>query len=85
MLDLGPEPGWTGQFSRGQAPGCYPNDSRVEKCAKDPDDARPIGATGTVLGSIRLDGLGSAYFVEWDDMPRCAVFVIGWKLKELAR
>lgn len=74
MLDLGPEPGWIGNFSRGEAPGCYPNGTRVEKVKTEPGDAHPIGAQATVLGSIRHP-IGTGYFVEWDARPRHAVFV----------
>lgn len=81
--DLKPEPGWYGVFTRAQVLGAYPNGTRVVKVAQDPGgDLNPLGATGTILGSMRHperpDQL--AYFIEWDSHPRLAVVVIDWKL-----
>jgi hypothetical protein len=78
--DLHEEPGWTGVFTRNEAPGCYPNTTRVVKVQMEAGDANPLGTTGTVLGSLSHPAMGTAYFVEWDTMPRVAVAVMAWKL-----
>lgn len=75
------EPGWTGGFTRQQACGAlFRNDSRVSKTKSEPGDTNLEGATGTVLGSIYHPALGFLYFVEWDNKPRHAVAVVGWRL-----
>jgi hypothetical protein len=83
-VDLEPpreEPGWTGAFTRQQAPGAlFANTSRIKKDKGEPGDTTPVGTEGTVLGSYYLPERGFGYFVEWDDKPRVAVFVVGWKL-----
>lgn len=55
-------------FTRAQAPGAWPNGSRVEKAASEPGDAHAIGSPATVLGSIAIpndDRLRFGYFVAW--------------------
>ncbi len=80
------EPGWDGVFTRAQVSGAYPNGTRVVKIAQDPSgDFNPLGATGTVLGSMRHPQHSDllVYFVAWDTHPRRAVVVIDWKLARL--
>jgi hypothetical protein len=75
------EPGWTGAFTRQQAPGAlFANTTRIRKDKSERGDATPLGTEGTVLGSYYVPERGFAYFVEWDDKPRLAVLVLGWKL-----
>jgi len=70
-------------FTTDQAPGAWPNGSRVHKVTGDPGDVHPLGALATVLGSLGpLDFEGRTeygYFVRWDDMAM-PVFVVGRKL-----
>lgn len=78
------EPGWTGAFTRETYPGSIPNGTRIVKIWMEPGDRHPIGAEGTILGSIghpKLDNI--AYFVEWDTLPRHAVAVIERKISPL--
>jgi hypothetical protein len=73
--------GYFGVFTRDQSPlAKYSNGARIVKVRTEPRDGNPLGATGTVLGSIGHPEVGVGYFVEWDRMPRCAVFVADWKL-----
>lgn len=75
------EPGWVGAFTRQQAPGAlFANDTRVKKCKSEPEDLNPAGTEATVLGSLHHPVMGFGYFVEWENRPRHAVFVVGWKL-----
>lgn len=66
--------GWMGLWTDSQAPGCYPNGTRVVKAGYWAGDGTPTGTAGTVLGSLR-GGAMAGYFVEWDNRPRMAVFV----------
>lgn len=78
------ERGWTGIFTRCQAPQAqFANGTRITKVKTEETDKRPVGATGTVLGSVYLLAKGVCYFVEWDTAPRVAVAIIGWKIGEL--
>jgi len=81
--NIGYYSGYRDPFTRDQSPMAeYANNTRVEKVASDdPTDLNPAGALGTVLGSIGKEGLGVAYFVEWDSAPRRAVLVMAAKLK----
>jgi len=58
----------------------YRNGLRVAKVRIEKGDTNPIGVTGTVLGSINHPEYGVGYFIEWDHLPRFAVFVVEWKL-----
>jgi hypothetical protein len=81
-MTLHTEPGWLGTFTREQYPGAIPNGSRVVKIAMDEKDANPLGTLATVLGSMGHPSMEEpGYFVEWDTMPRVAVFVAPWKIK----
>lgn len=77
------EPGWVGAFTRQQAVGAIPNGSRVRRAGfREPGDSTPDGTAGTVLGSLYVPEKGYAYFVEFEDRPKCAVLVIERKIKE---
>lgn len=77
-------PGYPTPFTRQQAPGAIPNERRIVKAKTEPGDTRAVGAQGVILGSIRpSEDMPFAYFVEWDDAPKLAVFVLGWKIAEL--
>jgi hypothetical protein len=76
------EPGWTGVFNRYQLalPGTLAIGTRIAKVKVEPGDSQPLGALGTILGCYGHPDMGVGYFVEWDALPRVAVFVIGWKI-----
>jgi hypothetical protein len=77
-------PGYEGVFTRNQALGAWRNGTRVAKTAEDPSgDLTPLGSHGAVLGSIYAPEVGVGYFVEWDDKPKTAVFVVAKKLTAL--
>lgn len=60
----------------------FSNGARVKKVSEDASgDITKLGTEGTVLGSIHAPGIGTAYFVEWDDKPHIAIFVIEGKIK----
>ncbi len=78
-------PGYTGLFSRDQADGAIPNETRISKVWSEPGDAHKIGELGTVLGSAVCPPKLSSeikylYWVEWDNMPKAAVGVIDKKI-----
>lgn len=53
--------GWSGVFTTQQSPlAKIANGARVEKIASEDGDAHPIGATGTVLGSVGAPSIGVA-------------------------
>jgi hypothetical protein len=83
QMRLRQERGWTGAFTRQNAPGAIPASTRIEKAWCDPGDPNPVGTKGTVLGSISHPELGIAYFVEWDTYPCCAVLAVAKKIKAL--
>ena len=88
-IALSHEPGWSGVFTRHQAEGAYPNGSRVVKARLGRFDKHQIGDRATVLGSYALPNpvliLGMwhkiGYWVEWDDMPKRAVFITDAKIQ----
>ena len=74
-------PGYTGCFTRDRYPlAKFDNGQRVVKVKEEDGDTHPVGSCATVLGSIGHPDIGVGYFVEWDDLPRVAVFVVEWKL-----
>jgi len=74
------EPGWAGTFTRGEVDGALRNGTRVVKVTFDSKDAHHPGDLATVIGSFGVpEKFG--YFVEWDDMPRAAVFVEPRKIR----
>jgi hypothetical protein len=79
---IGNEPGWIGAFTRNQVEGALVNGTRVVKIKEDAKgDFTPIGSQGVVLGSLSAPDLEYVfYFVEWDNKPKIAVGVTGWKI-----
>lgn len=80
-------PGWLGAHTRGEAPGAFPNGTRIKKTVFEKGDGHPLGTLGTVLGSIAAPsdlaarfGTRYFYFVEWDPKPKVAVGVAGSKI-----
>jgi hypothetical protein len=80
MGDVRAHVGWEGQFTTDQAEGAYPNGTRIRKVNAEANDSHRNGATGTVLGSLR-GGPILGYFIEWDNMPRMAVFVAAGRVR----
>ncbi len=86
MLNFGFHPGWTGMFTNAEAPGAYPNGTRIKKTMVETGDAHGMGALGTVIGSIKSPRYvpkkfgPHLYFVEWDDALMVAVGVSGLKI-----
>jgi hypothetical protein len=75
-FDIRDHAGYRTPFSRQQSPlAKYKNGARIVKTGVGKNDLHPAGMHGTVLGSIGLPEIGVGYFIEWDDMPRCAVFI----------
>jgi hypothetical protein len=78
---IGHETGWRGPFTRREAPQArYPNGSRVRKAKHERGDVTTLGTMGTVLGSLYVPNVGVGYFVEWENRPRVAVFVVEYKV-----
>ena len=64
-----------------QAPGAWPNGTRVQKRCSDESDAHANGALATVCGSIGPAPWGEhGYWVHWDDMPGVPCFVVERRL-----
>lgn len=89
-MSIKEHPGYIGLFSKEQAEGAIPNGTPIVKSWCEVGDSHDIGQTGTVLGSILVPedlvpkklSLDSKYFywVEWDDIPRRAVGILGKKI-----
>jgi hypothetical protein len=79
------KPGDVAMYTTAHAPGAYANGSRVRKATFHPGDAHPVGALGTVVGSLGpIDVVGRrefGYFVVWDKLPGVPVFVRGGKVE----
>jgi len=61
-------------FTDAQAPGAWPNGSRLVKTKLEKGDAHQIGAMATVIGSLgpardEQTGATYGYFVLWDEPP----------------
>lgn len=85
MENIRPHAGWMGVFTTDQAPGCWPNGTRIEKATFERGDMHRIGQTGTVLGSVRIpEQKRAAYFVEWDSHPQAAYRVEARKIRRHA-
>lgn len=81
LLDIRDREGWVGAFTFRQYPGAYPNGTRVKKVRGEPGDKHSLGAKATVLCSaVRMPWGSLGYFVEWDDLPQHAAFIVGDKL-----
>lgn len=84
-LGIHREPGWTGAFTRNQAPGALPNGTRVIKTNSEPGDICPNGTPGTVLGSMSEPAVQDGaicYFIEWAPRPKTAVAAMAFKVRE---
>lgn len=77
------EPGWFGMFTRDEAPGAFPNGTRVFKSQSEPGDSHPTGTMGTILGSMAAPDIPKIYFVEWDPNPRVAIAVVETKIEKI--
>lgn len=66
-------PGYVGAFTSDEAEGAWPNGTRIVKSYSEPGDSTANGTKGTILGSLRNEDGGLAYFVEWDDKLRFPV------------
>ena len=84
-LGIRMHPGYLTPFSNRSASGAIPNGTRIRKTMVDDGDMNPLGATGVVLGSLRVPGKpgrrGIGYFVAWDARPHIAVFVTAMKIE----
>jgi hypothetical protein len=77
-------PGYTGAFTRDQAPGALASGTRIMKTDSEEGDANPDGALGTVLGSLshpEVQNGALMYFIEWDAVPKVAVGCMGFKVR----
>jgi hypothetical protein len=72
-------------FTAGEAPGAISNGTPVVKVKSEIGDLNPVGATGTVLGSISGGDQGFGYFVAWDQLPNMPVFIAGFKIDRKPR
>jgi len=84
FADFGEHDGYAGVYTRHESEGCLKNGTRIYKSMSDDGDATPTGTAGTVLGSLSDPRVGKGYFVEWDDKPKTAVFVIEQKIAAYA-
>lgn len=84
LRNIKEQPGYQGVFTTDQAEGAIPNGTRIVKTWKETGDMTPLGAQGTVLGSVYERRLGYGYFVEWDHFPKRAVFVSEKKIDRLS-
>lgn len=85
MFGMAIYPGWAGMHTRREAPGAFPNGTRVVKILDEPGDTHLVGSLATVLGSIPAPAALRViapyfYFVEWDVLPRVAVGVASVKI-----
>lgn len=78
-----PHLGWHGVFCTAQYPGALPNGTRVVKVAWEPGGAHSLRDKATVLGSLGHPEKGIGYFVEFDENPKQAFFIISTKIAEL--
>jgi len=75
MTNIISRPGWIGLHTTDQAPGAYPNGTRIIKSRMGEGDSHKVGDKGTVIGSMYAAEVPSSpqetyfYFVEWDDVP----------------
>ena len=81
MCGIGYHDGYRSAFTREQVPGAILNGTRIVKVKCEEGDTRLLGVKGAILGSVNHPPEGIGYFVEWDDAPKLAVFVIAWKIE----
>lgn len=75
-------PGYLNPFTRDEALDAkFKNGVTVRKAIFEKGDNTPLDTQGTVLGSIYVPDLGTAYFIEWDSLPHVAIFIVEAKLK----
>ena len=55
--------------STNQAPGAWPNGTRVFKVDCEPGDIHLAGSRGTVLDHVTNREEGIVYYVRWDSLP----------------
>lgn len=72
-------------YIRDEAPGAWPNGTRVVKLVQEPTDAHAVGAEAVVLGSLGPASYMQhqsiyGYFVEWDDTPGIPCFVLSTRI-----
>lgn len=70
------------EFSDAEAPGAWPNGTRVRKICSSSGDKHTDGALAYVRGSLGAGGM-VGYFVEWDDLPLVPVFIAGLRLAKV--
>lgn len=76
-----------GAYIAGEAPGAYPNGTRILKVEGESGDGTPVGTGGIVLSSvdtshISIPGVRKAtyfYFVLFDDFP-APIGIADWKI-----
>lgn len=71
------------EFSDEEAPGAWPNGTRVRKVGSSAGDSHRDGDLATVRGSVGPALGTSGYFVEWDDLPTVPVFVAGTRIAKV--
>lgn len=83
-LGIRNHPGYLTPFCKKQAAGAWANGSCVVKSGSDPGgDVTPDGIKGKILGSLKAPNGGYAYFVEWENKPKFAIFCTEEKMKLL--
>lgn len=86
VMGLKFEEGYTGMFCRHQAQNAIPNGTKVYKCQSEIGDSHKTGSIATVLGSIQTPINNVIfYFIEWEDEPKVAVGITGYKIKQFDR
>jgi hypothetical protein len=71
-------------FDPSEAPGAWPNGTKVRKANSEPGDGHRDGALAVVRGSVGPDPRWGyfGYFVEWDDLPGVPVFIASPRLEK---
>lgn len=86
LKDAGPGYSGPADYTNDEAPGAWPNGTRVRKRNADATDAHQDGAPAVVVGSIgphpELPGAVFGYFVVWDDTPGVPTFIIDRRLEK---
>lgn len=77
------------EYTTDEAPGAWPNGTRVRKRGSDSTDAHQDGAGAVVVGSIGPMPAGQpyagtyGYFVSWDDTPGVPALIAGPRLERV--